>query len=220
MVQDSSPEEKLIKKPLSGREIIQPGGAQFLLSAPHFRDLPQPAGVEIGVMGRSNVGKSSFINHALENKNLARVSKKPGKTNCANLFKINHTMIWVDLPGYGYAKVSHSEKDRWSRLIRDYCMHRENLQGVIWLVDIRHVGVRADVEAFTWLGSLGLPLFLVLTKGDKLTQRESAKQQKKAETMFPCDSQPTIYSTQKHNSRQKFWNRFQAWLGISEQDGI
>ncbi len=197
-------------KKTTGRagNILQTKGAEFLMSAAHFHQLPKPVGIEYCVMGRSNVGKSSFINHILDNKALARVSKTPGKTNCANLYRINNVMTWVDLPGYGYAKTSHSEKKRWSKLIKDYCMKRENVCGIIWLIDIRHVGVRADVEAYNWLCRLEIPLLPVLTKSDKLSQRERVKETRKAEKSFPCGISPVVYSIRKPGSREHFWKQF------------
>jgi len=192
-------------------KIIQPGEAQFLMSVPHYNQFPKPSGIEYCLLGRSNVGKSSFLNHILENKTLARVSKTPGKTNCANMYRINNNMIWVDLPGYGYAKASHYEKNRWSKLISDYCRKRENIGGVIWLTDIRHVGLRTDSEAYEWLSGLGLPVMQVLTKSDKLSQRERVKQANRAGELFPGEIPVVVYSIRRPGSRGQFWKQFKIW---------
>ncbi len=185
--------------------------AHFLLSAGVYKELPKPVGVEYCIMGRSNVGKSSFINHVLNNNSLARVSKKPGKTNLANYFQISDDLFWVDLPGYGYAKASHSEKKRWSKLIGEYCEKRENLNGVIWLVDIRHIGMGIDIDAFNWFRRLGLKVFCVITKSDKLTQSKCADQMKKVKKYFQFNYTPVVYSIKKFSSRTVFWKAFVKW---------
>lgn len=186
--------------------------ATFLLSAAHYGGLPEPKGDEYGIMGRSNVGKSSFVNHVLGNYSLARVSKKPGKTSFANFYKITNQITWVDLPGYGYAKASHKEKKKWSALIRDYCEHRTNLRGLIWLLDIRHVGTQADIEAHRWLCTIGIPLFPVITKGDKLPQSKRTKQAREFKRFFHLNDTPLVYSIKKHSSRAAFWKLFLQWI--------
>ncbi len=206
--------KKRIKKPQKERvveETLVPPEARFLLSAAYFHELPEPQGDEFCILGRSNVGKSSFVNHVLGNTTLARVSKKPGKTSLANYYQITPSMVWVDLPGYGYAKASRSEKKRWSQLIADYCEKRENLVGAIWLVDIRHVGIQADLEALQWLLEIGIPFFPVLTKGDKLPQSKRAAQAKNIATRLGLPSNPLVYSTQKHSTRNQFWKKFTEW---------
>jgi GTP-binding protein len=184
---------------------------QFITSAAHFKDLPPPSLPEYAILGRSNVGKSSFINHVLENKTLARTSTRPGKTSLANLYLIDQTMIWVDLPGYGYAKVSADEKARWSKLIADYCMKRDSLQGIFWLVDIRHIGVAADIEAAQWLSKIDTPVFTVLTKADKLTRKQRLEQLERAKIFTNCACDPAIYSVNEHESRKNFWDCFGSW---------
>ncbi len=185
--------------------------AVFISSSAHFRELPVPKGEEYAVMGRSNVGKSSFINHVLENKGLARVSKKPGKTTLANYYEIDEQMVWVDLPGYGYARAPGAEKIRWSRLIADYCERRPNISGLIWLVDCRHIGVKADMEAWQWFHKLNIPLFMVLTKTDKISQSARKAAIREAVTVFGLHEEPVLYSTLEHQSRLRFWERFNCW---------
>jgi len=187
---------------------------RYLCSVAHHREMPKPVSAEYCVLGRSNVGKSSFINHVLEKRNLAHVSKMPGKTKCANFFRINDTMIWVDLPGYGYAKTSQSEKERWSKLIKEYCEKRENLYGVIWLIDIRHAGMKADIDAYEWISGLGLSVFPVITKSDKLTQSDCIKNVREIERCFNFSPRPVVYSIHKDISRVKFWEAFSAWIEL------
>lgn len=192
--------------------------AVFISSSAHFRELPAPQGEEYAVMGRSNVGKSSFINHVLENKGLARVSKKPGKTTLANYYQVDKEMVWVDLPGYGYARAPGAEKIRWSRLIADYCERRSNISGLIWLVDSRHIGIKADMEARQWFSKHNLPLFVVLTKSDKINQSERKMAIRQAMTIFGLPEEPVLYSTQEHQSRFRFWEKFNCWRQSLKQE--
>lgn len=198
--------------------VIKRPDAVFISSSAHFRELPAPQGDEFAILGRSNVGKSSFINHVLENKSLARVSKKPGKTTLANLYRIEKDMLWVDLPGYGYAQAPGAERIRWSRLIADYCERRSNLLGLIWLIDCRHVGVKADLEACEWFQKLGLPLFTVLTKIDKITTNERNSAVRQAVKTFGLLEEPVPYSVLQHESRMRFWQRFNLWRERLKQE--
>ena len=184
---------------------------KFVCSAAHFKELPAPAGEEYAVLGRSNVGKSTFINHSLACGALARVSKKPGKTTLANLYMLEEGLFWVDLPGYGYAEASGAEKDRWGKLIADYCGNRDNLYGIIWLLDIRHPGAKADMEANEWLAGLNRRVLPVLTKGDKLSRSQQKKQVGEFCTIFEFSEEPVIYSSLEHSSRGRFWDRFDTW---------
>lgn len=185
--------------------------AVFLNSSAYFREMPKPLGDEFALLGRSNVGKSSFVNHVLENGNLARVSKTPGKTSLANLYKLDEDTYWVDLPGYGYAKVSGEEKVRWSELIADYCSKRSNLRGILWLIDSRHIGVKADMEAFGWLKETGKPVFPVLTKGDKLSSTQKKQAMKAAIDTFSFHYEPIMYSIMDNTSKGRFWEQFYKW---------
>ncbi len=191
----------------------------FICSAAFSGDFPVPQGEEYAIFGRSNVGKSSFINHVLENQNLARTSRTPGKTSLANFYRVDPEMVWVDLPGYGYARTAGSERERWSKLIREYCEQRENLLGIIWLIDIRHPGVRADLEARAWLDSLGIPFFPLLTKSDKVSRSEANVQLRKAISLLRLPGEPVIYSVKKHSSRDLFWGKFESWRKRSAGGG-
>jgi GTP-binding protein len=197
--------------PSKSHDKISQDGPAFLSSAAYYKDLPKPESIEYCIIGRSNVGKSSFINHVLEKKRLARVSKTPGKTDLANFYRINNKMIWVDLPGYGYAKASQKEKLRWSKLIRSYCEKREILFGIIWLIDIRHIGLNADIEAYNWFCTLGIPVFPVITKSDKLPQSKRIRHKREIESFFQFNVPAAVYSTNKNSSRKEFWKRFNTW---------
>ena len=131
---------------------------------------------EVAVSGRSNVGKSSLLNTLFMRKNLARVSREPGKTRTVNFFSVNDKFYLVDLPGYGYAKVSKSQRESWQRVIRGYLRHRETLAGVVQLVDARHDPTRDDLRMIQELIDAEREFLIVLTKADKLKRSQRSKQ--------------------------------------------
>ena len=130
---------------------------------------------EIAFVGRSNVGKSSFINAFLGRKNLAKTSSKPGKTRTINFYNIDNKFRLVDLPGYGYAKVSKAEKAKWDKLINEYLHDRENLKEVFLLVDIRHEPTALDVQMYDWILESGFTGFIIATKYDKISRNQLHK---------------------------------------------
>lgn len=131
---------------------------------------PQDDLVEIAFAGRSNVGKSSFINSMINRKNLARTSSKPGKTRTINFYLINEQFRMVDLPGYGYAQVSKAEKDKWGHIIEGYLSSRKNLREVILIVDIRHEPTDQDLMMYNWIKSFGFSGLVIATKADKISR--------------------------------------------------
>ncbi|RUM57309.1 MAG: YihA family ribosome biogenesis GTP-binding protein [Persephonella sp.] len=150
---------------------------KFLKSAVKPEDYPPPLYPEVAVVGRSNVGKSSIIN-AILGRDIAKVSSSPGKTRLINFFLVNDNTYFVDLPGYGFAKVSKVEREKWRRMIGRYFHTRENLQLVVLLVDSRHKPTQLDIMMKEWLEALGIPFIVVGTKLDKLNQSEKAKAKK------------------------------------------
>lgn len=151
--------------------------AVFELSAGLSSQLPASSLPEIAFSGRSNVGKSSLINRLLNRKNLARTSATPGKTATINFYRLD-TMRLVDLPGYGYAKVSDAEKKRWSGLIDGYLSDDRDLRLVLQLVDMRHPATKDDLSMIAYMIELEIPFIVVLTKSDKLNKSERQKQLK------------------------------------------
>ena len=146
---------------------------EFLISAASPKDFPRTRLPEIAFAGKSNVGKSSVINRLLQRKNFARVGEKPGKTIHVNYFTVDKCSYFVDLPGYGYAKVSQAEKDRWSRLMEDYfAAGRINL-GIL-IVDARHAPTNNDITMARWFLDSGCPFVVVANKLDKLKKSEIA----------------------------------------------
>ena len=136
-----------------------------LANASDYKSLRVP---EIAVAGRSNVGKSTFINMLAKNSKLARTSSTPGKTRNINIFMFNDTFALMDLPGYGYARVGYDEKDRWGELIEGYLKNSENLKHVILLLDIRHAPSENDQLMIKWLYRYNIPFSIVATKADTL----------------------------------------------------
>jgi GTP-binding protein len=142
--------------------------AQLEISAVSARQYPQDVLPEISLAGRSNVGKSSFINRLIHRKALARTSSKPGKTQTLNFYRINEQFYFVDVPGYGYAKVSKKERQRWGRFIEQYLTTRSKLQAVCLLIDLRHPPTKDDQLMYGFLEHLQLPTLIIGTKADKL----------------------------------------------------
>jgi len=142
--------------------------ARFLISNTDVKKCPAPDRPEYAFIGRSNVGKSSLINMLVGQNSLAKVSVKPGKTQLINHFIIDESWYLVDLPGYGYAKISISVKDKFQKLISNYILNRENLYCLFVLIDVRHSPQKIDIEFTTWLGENHIPFAIIFTKADKL----------------------------------------------------
>jgi GTP-binding protein len=143
--------------------------AKFINSSPHLKNTPEDQGREVAFAGRSNAGKSSAIN-ALTRKNaLARTSKTPGRTQMLNFFEINDRQRFVDLPGYGYAKVPVEVKKKWHELMETYLSSRKSLCAIILVMDVRNPLTEFDWQMVEWCRHTGLPLHILLTKADKLT---------------------------------------------------
>lgn len=149
--------------------------ATFTISSPSVEKCPEPKFPEYAFIGRSNVGKSSLINMLTGRKQLAKTSANPGKTQLINHFLINDQWYLVDLPGYGYAKVSFSERVKWQKMIRDYMLKRENLMTVFMLVDVRHEPQKADLDFINWLGGNRIPFSIVFTKCDKISKQQTVR---------------------------------------------
>jgi GTP-binding protein len=143
--------------------------AEFVISAPTVTMCPKDTKPEFAFIGRSNVGKSSLINMLCNHKGLAKTSATPGKTLLINHFIINKEWYLVDLPGYGYAKRSKTERDKLDRMIRSYILQREQLVNVFVLIDIRHEQQAIDREFIDWLGASSIPFSIIFTKADKLS---------------------------------------------------
>jgi GTP-binding protein len=149
--------------------------AQFVVSNTHAEKCPKPDRAEIAFIGRSNVGKSSLINMLTGVKELAKTSQKPGKTQLINHFMIDDRWFLVDLPGYGFAKVSKDKKVKWEKMISNYLTKRANLCGVFVLIDSRLEPQKIDLEFLNWCGEENIPFVVVFTKSDKQSKTQTDK---------------------------------------------
>lgn len=152
--------------------------SEFIISAVKREQYPTDNRIEVAFVGRSNVGKSSIINAITNRRHLAKVSQTPGKTKLINFFLINDNFYIVDLPGYGYAKVSKKEKESWGRTIETYLTARSPLKRVVLLVDCRHKPTQDDIMMHEWIKHYGYDIIVIATKSDKLSNNERVKSEK------------------------------------------
>ncbi|MBI3928377.1 MAG: YihA family ribosome biogenesis GTP-binding protein [Armatimonadetes bacterium] len=162
--------------------------AEFVKSAPTLAQAPDLGGLpEFVLVGRSNVGKSSFINTVVGRKSLAKTSNTPGKTRLMNFYRVNEEWVLVDLPGYGYAKVSRAEQQNWQRNFEKFLAGREVIRAVFHLFDARHGPQPSDLEMFGWLRAQDLEVAVVLTKADKLSRNQVQRQISEAARALELD---------------------------------
>lgn len=183
--------------------------ATYELTAFKPEQYPNHGSPEIAFVGRSNVGKSSLINALVNRKNLAKQSATPGKTRGLNFYRIDHGLYFVDLPGYGYAKVSKAEKVFWGRMIETYLNTRNQLSLIIMLVDIRHTPSADDQTMYQWLVEGEKPNLVVATKSDKISRGQVSKRlQDIRATLKMNPAEPIIpFSAQTKQGREEIWNR-------------
>ena len=182
--------------------------ADILLSATNKGHYPQDDIPEVALAGRSNVGKSSFINTMLNRKNLARTSGKPGKTQLLNFFNIDDKLRFVDVPGYGYARVSKKEREKWGKMIEEYLTTRDNLRAVVSLVDLRHEPSSDDVQMYEFLKYYEIPVILVATKADKIPRGKWNKHESMIKKKLDFDKTDTfiIFSSVNKTGVEEAWN--------------
>ncbi|MDN4072708.1 ribosome biogenesis GTP-binding protein YihA/YsxC [Fictibacillus terranigra] len=182
--------------------------ADIVISAVKPEQYPEDQLPEIGLAGRSNVGKSSFINKMIARKNLARTSSRPGKTQTLNFYIINDQLYFVDVPGYGFAKVSKTEREAWGRMIERYIMERPQLKAVVQLVDIRHAPSKDDVMMYDWLKYHEIPVIVVATKCDKIPKGKWEKHLKVVrETLKKKPDDPLIlFSSETGHGKDAAWS--------------
>jgi GTP-binding protein len=185
--------------------------AEFVKSAFERQHWPDSGLPEIAFLGRSNVGKSSLLNSLLQRKALARTSNTPGRTQSINYFLVNDQFYFVDLPGYGYAKVSKSMRADWGKMAEEYLSDREELVLCIQLVDSRHKPSNLDLQLHEWLTFNEKPHIVVATKSDKLSARELSKQVRLIEEQMPS-SKVISYSSQTGKGRDKVWSEIASML--------
>ncbi|MFC9777766.1 ribosome biogenesis GTP-binding protein YihA/YsxC [Paenibacillus chitinolyticus] len=189
--------------------------AEFIISAVGPGQYPEDALPEIALAGRSNVGKSSLINRMISRKNLARTSSQPGKTQTLNYYRINDDLYFVDLPGYGYAKVSKTKRAEWGKFIENYLLKREPLKAVMQLVDLRHPPSKDDQAMYGWLKHMGVPVIVVATKADKVPKGKWQKHAKiiKDDLEFDRSGPFIIFSSETGMGKDELWEILESAIG-------
>lgn len=179
--------------------------ADFISSSSEYQQCPPPDKPEIAFIGRSNVGKSSLINMLANRKKLAKTSSTPGKTLLINHFTVNDRLYWVDLPGYGWAKVSKKKREELEKMIQHYLLYRKNLYIVLVLIDSRHDPQPIDLEFIRWLGVNQIPFAIVFTKVDKQgkTMTEKSIARFKKALMKEWEQLPAFYRTSSFDKTGK-----------------
>ncbi|MDD4964822.1 MAG: ribosome biogenesis GTP-binding protein YihA/YsxC [Gallionella sp.] len=189
--------------------------AAFYTTVNHFKDLPMHGGREVAFVGRSNAGKSSAINTLANHTRLAFTSKTPGRTQHINYFSLNNNKFLVDLPGYGYAKVPPESKRHWEALLSEYMQKREELCGLIVIMDVRHPLTEIDEVMLDWFAPTNKPIHILLTKADKLSRQQATitlmKVRKHLAEHFPqCSVQ--LFSSSKKQGVEEAEKVIVGWL--------
>ena len=186
--------------------------SEIVVSAIRKEQYPAEGLPEIALVGRSNVGKSSATNALLNRRNFARTSQTPGKTRTINFYKINNEFYFVDLPGYGYAKVSKSEKDKWGVIMERYLQDREELCAIFLLVDIRHEPTNDDVMMYEWIKHFGYNCVVIATKADKISRGQYQKHISiiRKKLQLEKDEKVIPLSSSKKTGVEDVWNEIIA----------
>ncbi|MFD0047813.1 ribosome biogenesis GTP-binding protein YihA/YsxC [Actinomycetes bacterium NPDC127524] len=188
--------------------------ADIVISAVKPEQYPGEQLPEFALAGRSNVGKSSFINKMINRKNLARTSSKPGKTQTLNFYIINDSLHFVDVPGYGYAKVSKSERAAWGKMIETYFTNREQLRAALLIVDLRHPPTKDDIAMYEFLKHYELPRIVVATKADKIPKGKWQKHLKITRETLGLDKEDELilFSGETGEGKEKAWGILSKYM--------
>ncbi|WP_367360282.1 ribosome biogenesis GTP-binding protein YihA/YsxC [Syntrophus sp. (in: bacteria)] len=182
---------------------------EFVKSATSPSGYPRENLPEVAFAGRSNVGKSSLINALVQRKRLARTSNTPGRTQLINFFNINDELLFVDLPGYGFARVPEAVKREWGPMVETYLRERDCLKLVVLILDIRRDPSAEDLALKSWLDFYGRRTLFVLTKMDKLSRGESKKRQRAVKELLNLDAAPILFSAKTGLGRDSVWEAIQ-----------
>ncbi|MED3562881.1 YihA family ribosome biogenesis GTP-binding protein [Bacillus sp. MUM 116] len=188
--------------------------ADIVISAVRPEQYPETEIPEFALAGRSNVGKSSFINRMLNRKALARISSKPGKTQTLNFYLINEILHFVDVPGYGYAKVSKSERAAWGKMIETYLTRREQLKAVVLIVDLRHPPTQDDIMMYDFLKHYEIPCIIIATKADKIPKGKWQKHLKVTRETLDLDPNDHIvlFSSETGLGKDQVWQLLESYM--------
>jgi len=195
--------------------------AEFVISAVGPAQYPEDALPEIALAGRSNVGKSSLINRMISRKNLARTSATPGKTQQLNYYRVNEDLYLVDFPGYGYAKVSKSQRAAFGEMVEKYLLSRDELKLVLLVVDMRHPPTKDDVSMYEWLQHYDRPVCVVATKADKIPKTRRQKHVKivKETLGFQPHHSFVMFSSELGLGKEELWEIIKSHIGYREENG-
>jgi GTP-binding protein len=189
--------------------------AQFVKSAVTPSQYPPADLPEIAFTGRSNVGKSSLINTLVNRKHLVKTSSTPGRTQLINFFVINRTFSFVDLPGFGYAKVPAAVRRSWGPMVETYLSTRKTLKGVVLIMDLRRVPGMQELNFIEWLRVHTIPEILVLTKSDKLSKNKQTNQKKTiADALSVPKEQPILFSAKSRMGKDDLWDALEGLIGV------
>ncbi|MGD8521502.1 MAG: ribosome biogenesis GTP-binding protein YihA/YsxC [Desulfobacterales bacterium] len=187
--------------------------AEFIISASKPSQYPPTNLPEIAFAGRSNVGKSSLINTLVNRKHLVKTSSTPGRTQLINFFNINEVMVFVDLPGYGYARVPQAVRKKWGPMIENFLSKRKTLKGVVVILDVRRTPRTEDLDLIRWLDYYNIASILVITKADKLSKNKQLKQQATILQALAVDRQDVIlFSAKTRLGRDAVWEAILALI--------
>lgn len=196
------------------RRKMKVNNAEIVISAVSQKQYPGDRLPEIALAGRSNVGKSSFINKLINRKNLARTSSKPGKTQTLNFYKINEVFYFVDVPGYGYAKVSKKEREKWGVMMEEYFKTRETLKAVLLITDVRHEPTNDDIQMYHFLKHYDLRVIIVATKLDKVPKNKRASHVKRTKKALEMDEEDHLlpFSSETGEGKEEAWRLLSQYI--------
>lgn len=204
-------ERDFIKKVVNAMKVNH---AEIVISAVSPEQYPKTPLPEIALAGRSNVGKSSFINTLIDRKGLARTSSKPGKTQTLNFYLIEEALHFVDVPGYGYAKVSKTERAKWGEMIETYLTQREQMKAVVSVIDMRHDPTADDIQMYQFLKYYKIPVIVVATKADKIPRGKWNKHESaiKKNLNFDPSDDFIVFSSETKTGKEEAWRAIEKYL--------
>ncbi|MCM3002678.1 ribosome biogenesis GTP-binding protein YihA/YsxC [Priestia koreensis] len=188
--------------------------SEIVISAVRPEQYPEGGLPEFALAGRSNVGKSSFINKMLGRKGLARISSKPGKTQTLNFYDLDQKLMFVDVPGYGFAKVSKKEREAWGKMIETYLTDREPLKAVVQIVDLRHPPSKDDIMMYDFLKHYEIPVILIATKADKIPKGKWQKHMKIVYSALQVEEgdKVVLFSSETGLGKEEAWAAIESFM--------